>query len=340
MRRLHRRRWGESDHSGSVAQRASPSAHPVGTNAATQLHSELALGPSAFPTRTRPRTLPRCICALAVAACASALGIAPQRATARAARGASVGIGVSGGGGGGAAVTTPSPTPIPSANVIRLSGAITAQGDGISIRVAASGTLRRPLTITGQAPADHAGEEIAIQTTKLSGSHWTRAATAAIAQNGSFTATWTPSSSAQLRMRAVLAPQGSTDQSPGGGDAAGSASAAAASTVFATQALTIPIFRNAVATIFGPGLWGRHTACGERLSRALLGVASRTLKCGTRVALHYRGRELTVPVVDRGPYSAGVTWDLTMATADALGITETSTVGTLTPAPASLASLS
>ena len=184
----------------------------------------------------------------------------------------------SGGGGGGAAVTTPSPTPIPSANVIRLSGAITAQGDGISIRVAASGTLRRPLTITGQAPADHAGEEIAIQTTKLSGSHWTRAATAAIAQNGSFTATWTPSSSAQLRMRAVLAPQGSTDQSPGGGDAAGSASAAAASTVFATQALTIPIFRNAVATIFGPGLWGRHTACGERLSRALLGVASRTLK--------------------------------------------------------------
>ena len=283
------------------------------------------------------------------------LAIAPPRATARAARGAGGGIGVTGGGvtgggvtgggvtggGGRAVVTSPSPTPVASANVIRLSGAITAQGDGISITVAASGTLRHPLTITGQAPAGHAGEEIAIQTTKLSGSRWTRVATAAIDQNGSFTTTWTPVSSAQLRMRAMLTPRGSNGQGASSGEAApGSVSAAAASTVFATHALTIPIFRNAVATIFGPGLWGRHTACGQRLSRALLGVASRTLKCGTKVALYYRGHELTVPVVDRGPYSAGVTWDLTTATATALGITETSTVGTLTPAPASLATLS
>ncbi len=278
-------------------------------------------------------------CALALAACVGVLGIAPQHAAARATRDASGGTGVTGAG-GGEVVTTQSPTSTASANVIRLSGAITARGDGISIKVAASGTLRHPLTITGQAPAGHAGEEIAIQTTKLSGSRWTRVATAAIAQNGSFTTTWTPVSSAQLRMRAMLTPQGSTGQGASSGDAAqASVSAAAASTVFATQALTIPIFRNAVATIFGPGLWGRHTACGQRLSRALLGVASRTLKCGTLVALDYRGHELTVPVVDRGPYSAGVTWDLTRATATALGISETSTVGTLTPAPASLATM-
>ncbi len=233
--------------------------------------------------------------------------------------------------------TSPSQTPTTAANVIRLSGAISAQGDGISIKVAASGTLRHPLTITGEAPAADAGERIAIQTAKPSGSRWTRVTTAAIAPSGSFSTTWTPASSAQVRMRAVLAQQGPAGQTTGSGAAApGSVSAAAASTVFATQALTIPIFKNAVATIFGPGLWGRHTACGPRLTRALLGVASRTLKCGTKVALHYRGHELTVPVVDRGPYAAGVTWDLTSATAAALGITETSTVGTLTPAPASL----
>jgi rare lipoprotein A (peptidoglycan hydrolase) len=49
-----------------------------------------------------------------------------------------------------------------------------------------------------------------------------------------------------------------------------------------------------------------------------MGVAHRTLPCGTRVAIHYRGRSVTVPVVDRGPYTSA-TWDLTEATAQALG---------------------
>ena len=100
--------------------------------------------------------------------------------------------------------------------------------------------------------------------------------------------------------------------------------------------VTIPIFRSAIATIYGPGLWGHRTACGQRLQKTTLGVASRTLKCGTKVAMDFRGREITVPVIDRGPFAAKATWDLTLATADALGVKETSTVGTLAPAPASL----
>ena len=106
--------------------------------------------------------------------------------------------------------------------------------------------------------------------------------------------------------------------------------------MFSTSAVTIPIFRSAIATIYGPGFWGHRTACGQRLQKTTLGVASRTLKCGTKVAVDYRGRELTVPVIDRGPFSGNATWDLTLATADALGVKETSTVGTLAPAPASL----
>jgi len=72
----------------------------------------------------------------------------------------------------------------------------------------------------------------------------------------------------------------------------------------------------ALATWFGPGLFGRHTACGQLLTRQLVGVANRTLPCGTLVDFSYRGHEVTVPVVDRGPYSSiGADWDLTQGAA-------------------------
>jgi rare lipoprotein A (peptidoglycan hydrolase) len=47
-------------------------------------------------------------------------------------------------------------------------------------------------------------------------------------------------------------------------------------------------------------LLGRHTACGQVMSHALLGVAHRTLPCGTPVAVFFGGKAITVPVIDRG----------------------------------------
>ena len=73
------------------------------------------------------------------------------------------------------------------------------------------------------------------------------------------------------------------------------------------------------ASWFGPGLWGNRTACGKTLTTGLAGVAHRTLACGSRVTLTYRGATVTVPVVDRGPYVAGREFDLTYATRLALG---------------------
>lgn len=64
-------------------------------------------------------------------------------------------------------------------------------------------------------------------------------------------------------------------------------------------------------SFFGPGLYGRRTACGLALTTALIGVAHRTLPCGTLVEFRWRGVVLRVPVVDRGPYVAGRQWDLT-----------------------------
>ena len=62
---------------------------------------------------------------------------------------------------------------------------------------------------------------------------------------------------------------------------------------------------------YGPRFYGNGTACGPKLTKELVGVAHRTLPCGTLVTFRYKGRTLTVPVVDRGPYVAGRTWDLT-----------------------------
>jgi hypothetical protein len=78
-------------------------------------------------------------------------------------------------------------------------------------------------------------------------------------------------------------------------------------------------YRFAGASYYGPGLYGNGVACGGTLMPGTLGVAHKTLPCGTMVKLRYHGRSITVPVIDRGPYVAGRDYDLTEATRDRLG---------------------
>jgi rare lipoprotein A (peptidoglycan hydrolase) len=109
----------------------------------------------------------------------------------------------------------------------------------------------------------------------------------------------------------------------------GSASPLALVSGPATSPLSVTVYKTAVATYYGPGFFGHRTACGQMLRRNTLGVANLTLKCGTLVQIYYNGEMITVPVIDRGPYAHGVGWDLTEATAKALGILETVTIGTV-----------
>lgn len=69
--------------------------------------------------------------------------------------------------------------------------------------------------------------------------------------------------------------------------------------------------RRAAATWYGPGLYGNGTACGQTLRPRTIGVAHRTLPCGTTVKLSYHGRSLVTRVIDRGPYTRGNDFDLT-----------------------------
>jgi hypothetical protein len=70
---------------------------------------------------------------------------------------------------------------------------------------------------------------------------------------------------------------------------------------------------------YGPGLYGHGTACGQTLTSTLVGVAHRSLPCGTLVTFRYNGVTLTVPVIDRGPYVSGRTWDLSHGACAILG---------------------
>jgi rare lipoprotein A len=91
--------------------------------------------------------------------------------------------------------------------------------------------------------------------------------------------------------------------------------------------LSVTVYRPSLATQYGPGFYGQRTACGKKLARTTIGVANRRLKCGTPVAIYYRGRTMVVPVIDRGPFANGADWDLTEATGKALGIDGTAMIG-------------
>jgi peptidoglycan lytic transglycosylase len=97
-----------------------------------------------------------------------------------------------------------------------------------------------------------------------------------------------------------------------------------------TGSLSVPrrltTYRLAGASYYGPGLYGNGVACGGTLLPDTMGVANKTLPCGTMVKLRYHGRAVTVPVIDRGPYVAGRDYDLTEAVKQKLGFPGVGTV--------------
>jgi rare lipoprotein A (peptidoglycan hydrolase) len=91
-----------------------------------------------------------------------------------------------------------------------------------------------------------------------------------------------------------------------------------ASSPAAGQDLVFSPFKTAGASWYGPGLYGRRTACGQTLRATTIGVAHRNLPCGTMVKFVYDGHAVVAPVIDRGPYVKGRAWDLTAAASEAL----------------------
>jgi len=71
-----------------------------------------------------------------------------------------------------------------------------------------------------------------------------------------------------------------------------------------------------IVTWYGPGFYGNRTACGLRYTRTIIGVAHRTLPCGTLIEFRWHGMTAVAPVIDRGPYaSAAYVFDWSAALA-------------------------
>jgi rare lipoprotein A (peptidoglycan hydrolase) len=188
---------------------------------------------------------------------------------------------------------------------------VSATGDGITISSAASAFVRSGVSVSGSVPASDAGAAVEVdQLPAKPGSSWVPVAVVKTASNGTFTAAWHTKGAGQLTIRAVLQ-----------GTQASTTSAAS------PPALSVTVYKRSIATLYGPGFWGHKTACGVTLRRRTIGVANRTLPCGTQVEVYYKGSVMTVPVIDRGPYAHHANWDLTMATGRALGMTGTAVVG-------------
>jgi rare lipoprotein A len=201
-------------------------------------------------------------------------------------------------------VTAPVPAPAPAAE--------TAGGGGVQLSVLPQATTGQPVLVHGAAARRAAGHQVKLQLQNPRTLRWKKVTGARVARDGTFTERWKPRRAGQYALRAVL--RG------------------------ASAPLAVTVYQSALATWYGPGLWGNQTACGQTLTPDMVGVAHRSLPCGTLVTLAYQGRTITVPVIDRGPYGVpGAQYDLTQAAAFILGMPETETIGALVQ-PAAAAS--
>jgi rare lipoprotein A len=198
---------------------------------------------------------------------------------------------------GGATAPAAAPAPAP----FRLSG-----GGGA--------LLGKKVRFRGTVDAKLAGRPVVVQSLDPVTEAWTKQAKTTVKPDGTFLARWKARKIGQFRTRALI-----------GGSAR---------TASASPELTLTVFRPAIATWYGPGFYGNKTACGIELTETLVGVAHRTLPCGTIVAVHYGSTTILAPVVDRGPFGGKAKWDLTKGAADLLGFTQTDRIGTMKVVPA------
>ena len=206
---------------------------------------------------------------------------------------------------------TPAAGGVAAPEMVPPAQAVSASSGGLTVTAMPDQTLGAIARFTGNAPANRL---VRLQRQDAKTQRWRNVASARADATGAYTARWRPNHIGPTALRAIL----HTTAAP----------------------LRITVYKPAIATWYGPGFFGRQTACGQVLAPDLQGVAHRSLPCGTQVAFTYNGRSIVVPVIDRGPYGvAGAAWDLTQATAAALGITATATVGAVRlrdqPAPAS-----
>ena len=176
----------------------------------------------------------------------------------------------------------------------------------VSVSVTRHALAGQRVKVGGRVSPAASGRSVLVQ--QRASGRWHTVARTRTRSGGRFSAYWRPARTGRKSIRAFVR----------GGDGAGPAERRLEGGV------TVYVPR--MSSYYGPGLYGNRLACGGRLSPGTVGVAHKTLPCGTKVTLHNRGRTLNVRVIDRGPYVGGRYYDLTAATKQKLGFGTTGTV--------------
>ncbi|MEA2481909.1 MAG: rare lipoprotein [Thermoleophilaceae bacterium] len=197
-------------------------------------------------------------------------------------------------------------------------GASSGSGD-VPLTLPAGAYVRQHVLVHGAARRAR-GKPVRIERRRAGGA-WTAIATVRANRRGAFDVTWQPRRWGGYELRALV---GHHAAASSGGTSADAGSGGGR---------YLPVYERAIATWYGPGFFGRTTSCGIELQPETVGVAHRTLPCGTQVQIAYAGRTITVPVIDRGPFANNADWDLTQAAAQQLGMTGTSRIGAMPVSP-------
>jgi hypothetical protein len=161
------------------------------------------------------------------------------------------------------------------------------------VNVLAGQTIR----IRGRLLPAQAGRHVELQ--GLEGRNWRRLASATTGPAGGFALRYTASSVGAVQLRVRFAN----------------------SYVHTlAHAARLTVFQQTVASWYNDA---GSTACGFH---ATMGVANKTLPCGTKVTFRLGNRSVTAVVDDRGPFVAGRTWDLNQNLAAALGVSGVATL--------------
>ena len=199
-----------------------------------------------------------------------------------------------------------------------------APASDMAVSTPRSAYVRDRVRISGR--STQARRRVVLIEARPAGGAWSGAARVRADRKGRFAAVWRPRRAGSYELRART---GATSSAGTGGTAVplevgpgGSGSSS-----------FLTVYQPAIATWYGPGFFGRQTACGIELTEATAGVAHRTLPCGTQVQIAYANRTIVVPVIDRGPFANGADWDLTQAAARQLGMDGTSRIGAMPLAP-------
>ena len=187
-----------------------------------------------------------------------------------------------------------------------------------------SAFVRRRVRIGGK--SSHARRKVVRVEGRIADGPWTTLVRTRADRKGVFSAVWKPLRAGQWELRARI---GTVTTGANGGTSVpveiGPEGSGGSS--------RLTVYKSAIATWYGPGFFGRQTACGIELTETTVGVAHRELPCGTQVQIAYRDRLMVVPVIDRGPFANGANWDLTQAAAQQLGMTGTSRIGAMPLGP-------